>query len=60
MDMPLPLFFGAKFSTTVRFFIHLIRHRLAFGLLVPFAPRQASIRARRLFMTPPRRPASGR
>lgn len=56
MDMPLPLFFGAKFSTTVRFMIHFARHRLAFRLLVPFAPRRAGARARRLFMTPPRHP----
>lgn len=56
MEMRLPFFFGAKFSTTVRFLIHLARHRLAFRVLVPFAPRRAGARARRLFMTPPRHP----
>ncbi len=54
MEMHLPLFFGPKFSTTVRFFIGLARHRLAFRLLAPLAPRKAGDRARGLFLTPPR------
>ncbi len=54
MDMHLPLFFGPKFSTTVRLFIGLTRHRLAFRVLAPLAPRKAGDRARRLFLTPPR------
>ena len=54
MEMHLPLFFSPKFSTTVRFFAGLARHRLAFRLLAPLAPRKAGDRARRLFLTPPR------
>jgi pimeloyl-ACP methyl ester carboxylesterase len=54
MEAGLPLFFSSKFSTTVRFFIGLARHRLAFRLLAPLAPRKAGDRARRLFLTPPR------
>lgn len=54
MELRLPLFFGTRFSTTVRFFISLTRHRLAFRLLAPLAPRKAGDRARRLFLTPPR------
>ena len=54
MEAGLPLFFSLKFSTTVRFFIGLARHRLAFRLLAPLAPRKAGDRARRLFLTPPR------
>ncbi len=54
MEMPLPLFFSPKFSTTVRFFIGLIRHRLALRFLASLAPRKAGERARRLFLTPPR------
>lgn len=54
MEMHLPLFFSPKLSTTVRFFIGLTRHRLAFRVLAPLAPRKAGDRARRLFLTPPR------
>lgn len=54
MEMHLPLFFSPKFSTTVRFTVGLIRHRLAFRLLAPLAPLKAGARARRLFLTPPR------
>ena len=54
MDMHLPLFFSPKFSTTVRFYAGLLRHRLAFRFLAPLAPRKAGDRARRLFLTPPR------
>jgi pimeloyl-ACP methyl ester carboxylesterase len=54
MEMRLPLFFDAKFSTTVRFTIGLLRHRLAFRFLAPLAPAKAGERARRLFLTPPR------
>lgn len=54
MEMHLPLFFGSKISTTVRFTIGLARHRMAFRVLSPLAPRKAGERARRLFLTPPR------
>ena len=54
MEMHLPLFFSPKFSTTVRFYAGLVRHRLAFRVLAPLAPRKAGDRARRLFLTPPR------
>ena len=54
MEMHLPLFFSPKFSTTVRFYAGLLRHRLAFRFLAPLAPRKAGDRARRLFLTPPR------
>jgi len=54
MELPLPLFFNPKFSTTVRFFVPLLRHRLAFRVLSPVAPKRAGERARRLFLTPPR------
>jgi pimeloyl-ACP methyl ester carboxylesterase len=54
MELPLPLFFSAKLSTTVRFLLPLMRHRLAFRVLSPVAPKRASDRARRLFLTPPR------
>lgn len=47
-------FFSPKISTTVRFTADLFRHRLAFRLLTPLAPRKAGERARRLFLTPPR------
>lgn len=53
MEAGMPLFFGAKFSTTVRLFIGLARHRLAFRILAPLAPKKAGARARRLFLTPP-------
>ena len=53
MDLRMPLFFSPSFSTTVRLLIGLARHRLAFRLLSPLAPRQAGKRARRLFLTPP-------
>lgn len=55
MEMRLPLFFSPKFSTTVRFTVGLLRHRLAFRFLAPLAPVRAGARARRLFLTPPRR-----
>lgn len=54
MEAGLPLFFGPRFSTTVRFFAALARHRLAFRVLSPLSPRKAGDRARRLFLTPPR------
>jgi len=54
MELRLPLFFSPKISTTVRFALGLLRHRLAFRVLTPLAPRRASERARRLFLTPPR------
>ncbi len=54
MEARLPLFFSPRISTTVRFFIGLARHRLAFRVLAPLAPRKAGDRARRLFLTPPR------
>ena len=54
MEARLPLFFGPAFSTTVRFALNLVRHRLVFRLLAPLAPREAGRRARRLFLTPPR------
>jgi len=54
MEMRLPLFFDPKFSTTVRFTLGLLRHRLAFRFLAPLAPVKAGARARRLFLTPPR------
>ena len=54
MEMHLPLFFSPKFSTTVRFYAGLVRHRLAFRVLAPLAPHKAGDRARRLFLTPPR------
>jgi pimeloyl-ACP methyl ester carboxylesterase len=54
MELPLPLFFSPKFSTTVRFIVALTRHRLAFRVLAPLSPKKAGKRARRLFLTPPR------
>lgn len=54
MEMRLPLFFGPRISTTVRFMFGLARQRLAFRLLSPLAPKRAGRRARRLFLTPPR------
>lgn len=54
MEMHLPLFFSPKLSTTVRFTLGLLRHRLAFRFLAPLAPVKAGARARRLFLTPPR------
>jgi pimeloyl-ACP methyl ester carboxylesterase len=54
MEMRLPLFFSPRISTTVRFTIGLLRHRLAFRVLAPLAPVKAGARARRLFLTPPR------
>lgn len=53
MEVGLPLFFGPSFSTTVRSFIRLARHRLAFRFLAPLSPRHAGTRARRLFLRPP-------
>jgi pimeloyl-ACP methyl ester carboxylesterase len=54
MELRLPLFFRPKNRTTVRFMLDLLRHRLAFRLVAPFAPQRAGRRAQRLFLTPPR------
>ena len=54
MELRLPLFFDSKNRTIVRSLIEIARHRLAFRLIAPLAPRRAVARAHRLFLTPPR------
>lgn len=49
----------SRFGATARSALGLLRHRLAFRLLGALAPRAASRRATRLFLTPPHFPHSG-
>ncbi len=48
----------SRFGATARAALGLLRHRLTFRLLGALAPRTASRRATRLFLTPPRHPHS--